>query len=238
MVLVVVALRRAGMLKKQGLGTIAWGGVQVQVNIVLPADPNFHPANHDDGRRLGRFRQTVAGEPVRHFHVSADVQHLHLGLPRINRPAHGDCLRPGGPLAKTPQRGGKITGEDRQARRPPFQIQSPKARDFVLVQVIDPRIAKICPMHDHRRRRIGVPAESKDRRFAGGLKMPVGRKVSVHHRERRFFRVLIQGTAHQQYQEGGTAAGPIFGEEIAELRRSQGAVEVQARVGRLRVVLR
>src|SRR5258708_18864645 len=123
-------------------------GVEIQVDLVFPTNPNFHLAHHHRGRPLGSPSQGVAREPVGDFHLTADSQHLDFCLLRIYPSVPGGTSSPSSALTEPLESGGKVATKADQLPGATFEVQAPKTTDSFFVQVADPRVAKIDPMHD------------------------------------------------------------------------------------------
>src|SRR6266496_790423 len=149
-VLVIISFRRTDMLEKQCLRARTRSGVEIEIDSFLPANADFHRANHDRRRRLSACRQGVAREPISHSQAAANPQHLYFPLRGINGPmlSRTRCTR----MPKRLQGNGHIASEGRQLRPASFEVERPKSCDLFFVQIADPRIAKINPVKDQRRR--------------------------------------------------------------------------------------
>src|SRR5579862_3639705 len=130
MVLVIGTFLRTGVLKEECFRTGTRGGIEVQVDIRLPANPDLHGSNHES-RRAGRSGgEGVARDPVREFNVPADPEHFDFGLLRVKRPAAGGGGRLAWRLPKGPERGGQVAGKAGQLAGALLEEQAPETGDL------------------------------------------------------------------------------------------------------------
>src|ERR1041385_2884468 len=108
MVLVVITLWGASVLEEKSFSAMARRRVQIEVDVVLPANPNLHRTNHDARRLRRKFRQGITGDPIGDFDTAADAEHLEFGLAQIDGPAASGSGRARSCATECLQTGGKI----------------------------------------------------------------------------------------------------------------------------------